>query len=340
MKTRRKGKETRRGRGAQAAVDDAETALPWSRPKPRSEDPAAPELVRALVRSGNFREADHDVEFLDHPDNRGIRLQLDYAKAEQLLRSHGIAHTIVVLGSARIQERAAALRQLKLARSSASERPGDPRRRRQLEIAERDARKSHSYEVAREFGNLVGRHPDALPGGRLAVLTGGGPGVMEAANRGARDAGAKTVGLNIALPAPQFPNPYITPDLCLLFHYFAIRKLHFLLRARAVVAFPGGYGTLDELFEVLTLIQTGKVNPLPVVLVGEEYWRRAFDVDFLVAEGAIAPEDARLFRHAETAEQIWEEITNGYRRRSPDANGRGRRRPRTSDGGPRTGRGS
>jgi uncharacterized protein (TIGR00730 family) len=148
-----------------------------------------------------------------------------------------------------------------------------------------------------------------MPGGRrLAVVTGGGPGIMEAANRGAFDAGAETVGLNITLPREQFPNPYITPELCFRFHYFAMRKLHFMLRARALVAFPGGFGTLDELFETLTLAQTRVLAPLPIILVGEAYWRRVFDVDFLVDEGVIAPEDRALFWHAETAQEIWDGI--------------------------------
>jgi uncharacterized protein (TIGR00730 family) len=143
-------------------------------------------------------------------------------------------------------------------------------------------------------------------------VTGGGPGIMEAANRGAHDVGAKSVGLNITLPHEQFPNPYITPELCFQFRYFALRKLHFMLRARALVAFPGGYGTLDELFETLCLIQTRKVEPLPVVLVGEQYWRRVFDAEFLAAEGVIDPEDVELFRFAETADEIWKGICAWY----------------------------
>jgi hypothetical protein len=139
-------------------------------------------------------------------------------------------------------------------------------------------------------------------------MTGGGPGLMEAANRGAYDIGAKTAGLNITLPLEQFPNPYLTPELCFRFHYFAIRKLHFLLRARALVAFPGGFGTLDELFETLTLVQTRTIQPVPVVLVGESYWRRVVDMDFLVDEGVIAAEDRELFWYSETAEDIWRTI--------------------------------
>lgn len=158
------------------------------------------------------------------------------------------------------------------------------------------------YAVAREFGRIVGRSSEA------AIMTGGGPGIMEAANRGAFEVGAVSIGLNIRLPREQQPNRYVTPELSLSFRYFALRKLHFLLRARAFVAFPGGYGTFDELFETLTLVQCRKIKPLPIVLVGEAYWRRVVDFDFLVADGKIGARDARLFRYAENAEQIWDEI--------------------------------
>ncbi len=166
--------------------------------------------------------------------------------------------------------------------------------------------------MAREFGRLVGAVECTDPDERIAVMTGGGPGIMEAANRGAFDVGAKSVGLNITLPHEQYPNPYVSPELCFTFHYFALRKLHFLMRARALVAFPGGYGTLDELFETLALVQTRKITPIPVVLVGEKFWRRAFDVDFLVAEGVIDPEDRELFWFAESARDVWDGILRWY----------------------------
>jgi uncharacterized protein (TIGR00730 family) len=171
---------------------------------------------------------------------------------------------------------------------------------------------SHYYQVAREVGRLVAESGEGPGDRRLVVVTGGGPGVMEAANRGADEAGAETVGLNIDLPHEQYPNPYITPDLCFRFHYFALRKMHFLLRARALVAFPGGFGTLDELLDTLTLVQTRKIQPLPVVLVGEKYWRRVLDVEFLVDEGMIDPEDRDLFWFAETAEDVWQGILAWY----------------------------
>ena len=184
---------------------------------------------------------------------------------------------------------------------------------RRLTIAERILAKSHYYDVAREFGRLVSEANDGRQRDHTVVMTGGGPGIMEAANRGAFDIGAKSVGLNVSLPHEQYPNPYVTTDLCFSFHYFALRKLHFLMRAKALVAFPGGYGTFDELFEVLTLIQTRKIKPIPVVLVAESYWRRAVDMEFLVDEGVIDPEDRELFWFAETAQDIWDSILHWHR---------------------------
>ena len=179
----------------------------------------------------------------------------------------------------------------------------------------RASRKDPYYAVARDFGRLVG----SMRGS--AIMTGGGPGIMEAANRGAYEAGGLSIGLNIDLPREQRPNRYITPELCLRFRYFALRKLHFLLRARAMVAFPGGFGTFDELFETLTLVQCRKIRPLPIVLVGQAYWRRAVDFEYLLAQGTIDARDLRLFRYAETAADIWRAITPGAPER-----GRARRR--------------
>jgi uncharacterized protein (TIGR00730 family) len=184
--------------------------------------------------------------------------------------------------------------------------------RRRLAIAQRVLEKSKYYDMAREFGRIVGHAEPLTGGGRIVVMTGGGPGIMEAANRGACDVRARSVGLNITLPHEQYPNPYITPELSLRFHYFALRKFHFVMRARALVAFPGGYGTMDELFEILALSQTRKIAPVPVVLVGESYWKKAFDPDFLVEEGVIDPEDRELFWYADSAEDIWQGILRWY----------------------------
>jgi uncharacterized protein (TIGR00730 family) len=246
---------------------------------------------------------------------RGVRLQLDFWKAEDLLAAHGIEHTIVVFGSTRIPEPAEARRRLEAAHAALAKQPRDAERKRAVRIAERVRDNSRYYDAARAFGRIVGHAATEGDAPGLVVMTGGGPGMMEAANRGAFDAGAETVGLNIALPHPQFPNPYITPELCFRFHYFAMRKLHFLQRARALVVFPGGYGTMDELFETLALVQTRKIAPVPVVLVGERYWRRVVNFEFLIDEGAIDPEDAELFWFAETAEEIWAGINEWYLRK-------------------------
>jgi uncharacterized protein (TIGR00730 family) len=242
-----------------------------------------------------------------------VRLQLEYLKPETLLHEHAIRDTIVVFGSTRIPEPSAARRSAEALRQALQGDPDSPVLIRKLAVAERILAKSHYYEIAREFGRLVGRScEDGKSRPKLVIMTGGGPGLMEAANRGAFDVGAKSVGLNINLPHEQYPNPYITPNLCFRFHYFALRKMHLLLRAKALVAFPGGFGTLDELFEVLTLVQTRKIKPVPIVLVGEDYWRRAFDVGFLVQEGVIDAEDRELFWFAETAQEIWDGILHWY----------------------------
>jgi len=287
--------------------------LPWHAPKPAQDDPEAARCLRAICDDPSYREADRDVDFLQHDDTRGVRLQLDYLKPQSLLEQHDIRHTVVVLGGTRIVEPAEAARRAERLRAELAAKPQDAELARRLAVAERVLSKSRYYEVAREFGRLVGRVGDRAEGGRAVVVTGGGPGVMEAANRGAADVGARSIGLNITLPHEQFPNPYVTPGLCFQFHYFAMRKLHFLLRARALVAFPGGYGTLDELFETLTLVQTRKIRPLPIVLVGEDYWRRVVDLDFLAAEGTIDAEDRELFWFAESAQDIWDGIVHWYR---------------------------
>jgi uncharacterized protein (TIGR00730 family) len=282
--------------------------LPWQQPKAPEEDPEALARIEAIRRSPSYRLAELDGVFLERGDMRGPRLQLDYLKAEVLLEEHRVAHTIVVFGSTRIPEPSAARRNVTALRQALAEAPADAALARRLAVAERVQAKSHYYDVARELGRLVGVTGRNPQNPCVLVMTGGGPGMMEAANRGAFDVAAKSIGLNIDLPHEQFPNPYVAPDLCFRFHYFAVRKLHFLLRAKALVAFPGGFGTLDELFEVLTLVQTRKMAPVPVVLVGADYWRRAVDFDFLADEGVIDQEDRELFWFAETAQEIWDGI--------------------------------
>ena len=200
--------------------------------------------------------------------------------------------------------------------AAAAESPSDRALERKLRVAERVLAKSKYYDVAREFGRIVSESSKTAAPSDFIITTGGGPGIMEAANRGAFDAGRATIGLNIILPMEQDPNAYITPELCFQFRYFALRKLHFLKRAKALVAFPGGYGTFDELFDALTLVQTEKIDPMPIVLVGEEFWRGAFRADFLAEEGVISPEDPELVSYAETADQIWGTIREWYARGS------------------------
>jgi uncharacterized protein (TIGR00730 family) len=282
--------------------------LPGEQPKPGCDDPGAPARVQKILASATYRQADQDIEWLSGYETRGVRLQIDYEKTEHLMERKGIRHTVVVFGSTRIHEPAQAQRRVEELRAKLAAAPDDAELQRCLAVAERLLDKSRYYEVARKLGRLVGQAADGPDDFRLVMMTGGGPGMMEAANRGAWEAGGPSIGLNISLPHEQYPNPYITPDLCFRFHYFALRKMHFLLRTRALVVFPGGYGTLDELFETLTLIQTRKIRPIPVVLVGEAYWKRVFDVGFLVDEGVIDHEDRELFWYAETAEDIWDGI--------------------------------
>jgi hypothetical protein len=287
--------------------------LPWQQPKAVDEDPDAVARVHAILNAPSYRVADQDTDFLRRDGVRGVRLQMDYLKAELLLTQHRIEHTIVVFGSTRICEPIAARRNVEAVRAALATDSGNAELVRRLAIAERILAKSRYYDVAREFGRLVSEANQSRRKDHIVILTGGGPGIMEAANRGAFEVGAKSVGLNISLPHEQYPNPYVTAELCFSFHYFALRKLHFLLRAKALVAFPGGYGTFDELFEVLTLIQTRKIKPIPVVLVGESYWRQAVDMEFLVDEGVIDLEDRELFWFAETAQDIWDGILHWHR---------------------------
>lgn len=289
-----------------------EEPLPSQSAKPTIDDPAAQQRVEQLLASDTYRRADLDVGFLDQDDVRGARLQLDYLKPELHLRARGIKHTIVVFGGTRIPEPRAARRKVLERRRALEKSPDNPDLKKRVEIAESVFEKSRYYDVARELGEIVGRSGTGPGDCRVTLMTGGGPGIMEAANRGAFNVDAKSIGLNITLPHEQYPNPYISEDLCFSVRYFAIRKLHFLLRASALVAFPGGYGTLDEVFETLNLVQSRKIRPLPVILVGERFWRQAFDPDFLVDEGVIDFEDRELFWYAETAEDIWEQINRWH----------------------------
>ena len=281
------------------------------RPKPTHDDSKA--LARG-VASAPVR-ADRDLELLARPELRPVRLLLDYWKPELGLSDRGILHTIVVFGSTRLLDPAVAMERLAEAERNAACHPDDTDARSALREARSAAEQSRYYAIARELGRLVGGCGEGPEDSRLAIVTGGGPGAMEAANRGAHDVGAASIGLNIALPHEQPPNPYVTPELSFSFRYFALRKLHFMQRARALVALPGGYGTFDELFETLCLIQTGKRAPLPVVLVGREFWQRAIDFDFLVDRCVLDSDDLELFTFAESADEIWASIVGWYAER-------------------------
>ena len=234
---------------------------------------------------------------------RPVRLQLELLKPELTLIEHGIEATVVIFGSARTLDAETAQNLLRVAEQALDENPNDAETQRAFHSAKKAVEKSHYYEQARQLASLITesnskQHP-------LVVITGGGGGIMEGANRGAFEAGGKSMGFNIVLPIEQIPNRYITPELCFQFHYFAIRKMHLLMRAKALVAFPGGFGTLDELFEALTLIQTKKMRRIPIILFGKNYWQRVINFDVLVEEGAISLEDLALIQYAETAEEAW-----------------------------------
>ena len=235
-----------------------------------------------------YKLAFQDMDFLLREDLRPVRFQLELLKPELLLEEAGIASMIIFYGSARIPA------------------PGRPANHPDAAIAESLEAKSHHYDEARKLASLASATPPDADGKRqFVVCSGGGPSIMEAANRGAADVGAESVGLNIVLPHEQAPNAYVTPGLSFQFHYFALRKMHFLLRARAVAVFPGGFGTLDETFELLTLIQTGKIKPMPVLMFGKDFWTRVVDFDALVAEGVISARDIDLIRFVDTAEEAW-----------------------------------
>jgi uncharacterized protein (TIGR00730 family) len=276
--------------------------------------------LEGLLTSASYRRADQDLAFLNEDELRPVRLQLELLKAELIQRRENIRSTIVVFGSARLPEPSLSRRLLARASARLARKPRDASRRRAVDLAKRQVAVSKYYDEAREFGRLVSSKHQSKDRCDYVVVTGGGPGIMEAANRGAADVKGKSMGLNIALPHEQRPNIYVTPALCFQFRYFALRKMHFLLRAKALVAFPGGFGTCDELFETLTLLQTGKVSGITIVLVGKAYWSRLINWQMFEDHGFINPEDRQLFHYAETAREAWTLILREqrtFRRRPP-----------------------
>lgn len=257
-----------------------------------------------ILSSQSLVLAERDLELLARPELRPIRLQLEFLKPEMALAEHNVRSTVVVFGSTEIVERQAAELRLRDAQSAAERSPDDRGLAREVARCQQLLAKSHFYDEAREFGRIISSRMQTDEERHYVVVTGGGPGIMEAVNRGAYDVGAKSVGLNILLPSEQQPNPFITPELCFQFHYFALRKLHFLLRAKALVAFPGGFGTLDELFDALTLRQTRRMQEIPIIMYSQSYWERVLDLQFLANEGVIDEKDLSIVQYAETPQQV------------------------------------
>lgn len=282
-------------------------------PTTSTEENAKAVRVRNLKESASYRQAHVDPDFMSMPELRPVRLQLELLKPEIIQSAYGVQSTIVAFGGTRIIEQDQAEANLHDAKGELARNPDDPILQRKVRIAENVLKKAQYYDEARELGRIVSSTCQLDKNCDYVIVTGGGPGIMEAANRGAYDVGAKSIGLNITIETEQEPNSYISPELCFEFKYFAVRKMHFLMRAKAMVAFPGGFGTMDELFETLTLVQTGKMEPLPIILFGRDYWDRLVNWNMFVEEGTISPEDLDLISYAETAQEVWENISEFYK---------------------------
>jgi len=267
--------------------------------------------AKMIKRSRAYIKAYEDLDFLRSDELRHIRVELELLKPEILLRKHNVNGTVVVFGSARIFSPEGAQKRVREIELIIRKNPKDASLKEKLESAKDLLKSSKFYEEARKFGRIISR--EKINGHKLIVVTGGGPGIIEAANRGAYEAGEKTIGLNITLPMEQYPNPYISPEFAFRFHYFAIRKMHFVMRARALVVFPGGFGTYDELFEVLTLVQTSKKRHLPIILFGSDYWKDVINFENIAKWGYISYEDLDLFKFADKAEDAVKIIKDFYK---------------------------
>lgn len=277
-----------------------------------AEDAKSAKIASSLMSSPSYELAYTDEDFLLRDELRSVRLQLEWLKPDMVQEEHGIESTVVIFGGARFPEHAKAQNKLDEISLAVEQDPGNDSLVKQKKIAERIVHNSRYYDEARKLAAMITEKSLSQGGGRFVVVTGGGPGVMEAANRGAAESGGKSIGLNIVLPFEQKPNAYITPELCFQFHYFAVRKMHFLKRACGLVACPGGFGTLDELFETLTLIQTRKIKRLPIVLLGSAYWRSLINFDLMASEGAINEEDLTLFEFVDTADEAWAVLRDAW----------------------------
>ncbi len=264
--------------------------------------------LQAIINDPSYRLAYLDQDYMTRDDLRPLRLELELLKPQMLLAEKSIKSTIVIFGGTHIKSPEEAEQLLAAARRAVEENRDDPASQRLMAIAENHVEKGRFYNECRELARIISNFSKEHPG-EFVVKTGGGPGIMEAANRGAYDVGADSIGLNITLPFEQVPNSYISPGLCFQFNYFAIRKMHFLLRAKALICFPGGFGTLDELFTTLTLRQTGRMQQIPIILYCRDYWSQVINFQFLADEGVIRDEHLELFKYAESPDEVWEQIT-------------------------------
>mgnify|MGYP001094573839 CR=1 FL=1 len=267
--------------------------------------------IEILKKSKSYKKAYEDLDFLRSSELRPIRLQLELLKPEIIINKNKIENTIVCFGSARIFNKEDSIKRIKILKKEFKKNPSDKSLKEKIKAAKALLKSYIYYEEARKFANIVSKN--TINGKKLIIVTGGGPGIMEAANRGAFEANEKSIGLNITLPMEQDPNPYITPELCFRFHYFAIRKMHFVMRAKAMVAFPGGFGTMDELFEVLTLVQTGKKRKIPIILFGSSYWKKVINFKIIAEMGYISYSDLDIFSYANKAEEAWNIIKEFYK---------------------------
>ena len=272
------------------------------------------ENMEAILSSPSYSLAQDDRKLLEKTEMRGVRMLLELNKPELAFLEHAITSTVIIFGGTQIVERTAAERRLSEARRNLQAAPADVRLKRAFERSQKLLERSRYYDAAREFARLVSIDNQCDDRRDFVVVTGGGPGIMEAANRGAFDVGCQSIGLNIKLPAEQQPNPFITPELCFQFKYFALRKFHFILRAAAVVLFPGGFGTLDEMFETLTLRQTHRMQPVPIILFGREYWSKVINFQQMADEGVISDDHLNLFTWAETPADAWRQIVEFHER--------------------------
>ncbi len=264
--------------------------------------------LELIISSSNYQLAHEDRELLNSDEMRGVRMLLEINKPEKILEEQKILSTIIVFGGASLSDKSSIDHRIELAKNSLTKDPSSSNLERELTRLKNLQSISHYYDSAREFAKIVSRQNQKEHCNSHVIVTGGGPGIMEAANRGAFDADCKSIGLNISLPNEQHPNAYITPGLCFKFNYFALRKFHFVMRSVAAVFFPGGFGTFDELFELLTLRQTGMKTEIPIILFGRDYWSKVINFQFLSDHGLISDEHMNLFQYADSASEAWDII--------------------------------